>query len=351
VPEKKRRVEKYPRLYQNGYLNLEEITQLPDLMPSADYIEADVNQLRVQPQWVRCKASWTLRLQAFCAAPSFQNASIDWTNISLQHNYDRRISIALLRAHYEASAQMARLSRGPLHPTAVGIGTFNNPPETLDVALGASLQVLKGSGVKVFLHGYSLEDIKKWNRALNNNSSKPVQFDPNTPRFSPITQPQNQPIDLDSLRDPVFLEASNVFLLTLVTNSTSPVTTMACLLLLLFLLWQPSFDCDGVTPDIEGRCYEFSKAQNPMHLLHVPDPSAIQDNGRTLKRTLDWFLPDPPILQQQFGAQVIKFESEMRFPSIPGVSSLMEEVKSRGVKSQSTDQISVNFELMRFRIL
>jgi hypothetical protein len=68
------------------------------------------------------------------------------------------------------------------------MGTFNNPPEALDAALGAVLQVLEGSGVKVFLHGYGLQDIDKWNNALEANGYEAVRFNPGTSGFSPIAQ-------------------------------------------------------------------------------------------------------------------------------------------------------------------
>jgi hypothetical protein len=151
-------------------------------------MEANAKKLKIPTQWARCEESGTVQLQVFCAAPFFPKETVNWNYTNACTNCYKRISTALLCAQYEALAKMARLSGRPLHLTAVGMGVVNNPPEALDAALGTTLRVLEGSGVKVFLHGYSLNDIEKWNRALLSSGYEPVQFDPRSPGFSPIVQ-------------------------------------------------------------------------------------------------------------------------------------------------------------------
>jgi hypothetical protein len=71
---------KYPKLSRNGYLNLNEITTQEALDCRANYMETNVNRLRMQVQWVRCEESGAAQLNVFCAAPSFQSALINWKN-------------------------------------------------------------------------------------------------------------------------------------------------------------------------------------------------------------------------------------------------------------------------------
>jgi hypothetical protein len=62
----------------------------------------------------------------------------------------------------------------------------------LNVVLKTVLERLEGSGVKVFLHGYNLDDVKKWNRALEASGYEQVQFNPEVPEFNPIAQAQKR---------------------------------------------------------------------------------------------------------------------------------------------------------------
>ncbi|MDR0740569.1 MAG: hypothetical protein LBF34_02555 [Puniceicoccales bacterium] len=215
VVERQPILHKYPLLYRNGYWNLFEIQNLANLSRFANYIEANIGQLRIQAQWVRCEESGTTQLQVFSAAPAFVTEHIDWNETDGPADYFRRISTVILCAQYEALAQMARLSRRSLHLTAVGMGTFNNPPEAFNAALGAALRVLEGSGIEVFLHGYSLGDIEKWNRALASNGYEPVRFNPRAPGFSPIAQTQKMalppPNGLAFFSDPYIPEAFEQF--------------------------------------------------------------------------------------------------------------------------------------------
>jgi hypothetical protein len=168
-------VEKYPNLYRNGYLCLLEIRDLRDLEAFADYVEKNARYLlRMQMQWVRCEESGTTQLQVFCAAPSCQG--VDWRRPDHFTECYKRISIALLRVQYRALAQMARISGRPLHLTSVGIGIFNNPTKALNEALKAVLEISEGTEIQVFLHGYSIQDVKKWNDALKCNGYRPFIF-------------------------------------------------------------------------------------------------------------------------------------------------------------------------------
>ncbi|MDR2372357.1 MAG: hypothetical protein LBD60_04385 [Puniceicoccales bacterium] len=215
VLERQPILRKYPLLYRNGYLNLFEIRDLASLSRFANYIETNIGQLMIQAQWVRCEESKTTQLQVFSAAPAFVTEHIDWNKTNGPTNYFRRISTAILCAQYCALAQMARLSRRSLHLTAVGMGTFNNPPEAFNAALRAALRVLEGSGVEVFLHGYSLGDIEKWNHVLESNGYEPVRFNPGAPGFSPIAQTQKMalppPDGLAFFSDPYIPEALEQF--------------------------------------------------------------------------------------------------------------------------------------------
>ncbi|MDR1906703.1 MAG: hypothetical protein LBQ03_00550 [Puniceicoccales bacterium] len=199
-------LEKYPDLYQNGYLQLSQIRNQDDLEAFARYMEENAKKLRIQAQWVLCEEAWKAQLQVFCAAPSFQGININWNDGDSRIKAYKRISIALLRAQYEALARMARLSGRPLHLTAVGMGAFNNPPEALNEALKVVLQVLENSEVPVYLHGYALADIGRWNQALEASGYEGVTFASENPGFRPIAETKKKAVSRAMVSRPVDLD-------------------------------------------------------------------------------------------------------------------------------------------------
>ncbi|MBN9288413.1 MAG: hypothetical protein BGO43_14215 [Gammaproteobacteria bacterium 39-13] len=153
---------KYPNLYKDGYLELSTITEEADKQRLLDHIEANIDKLKILPQWVTCEATQVQQLQVFTAAPSFQTQSIPDV-----HSVDHQICEALVVAQYRASAQLAVIrSREtgltvPLHLTMVGQGAFNNNPIVMQKAMEAVAQVVKGEKVAVYVHAYSAADKDK----------------------------------------------------------------------------------------------------------------------------------------------------------------------------------------------
>jgi hypothetical protein len=157
---------KYPQLYVNGYLQLAEIKDVEDLEFFAEQLKDNINELGILCQKVKCEESRRTQLQVFCAAPSFQGYPVDWNANDRKISAYKEICQTLLVAEYGALAQLACSFECQLHLTLVGMGAFNNPREAIDEALKAVIEKLKGSKVKVFLHGYQRGDIEKWNAAL-----------------------------------------------------------------------------------------------------------------------------------------------------------------------------------------
>jgi hypothetical protein len=185
-------IRKYPGLYLEGKLYPEQITDPKDLEDFSRYVEKNAKELKVPLQYVRCEESGATQLHVFCSAPQWYD--VDWNGADGQRTiYYKRISIALLRTQFWFVAKTAKLSGRPLHLTPVGMDTLNNPPEALCAALGVVLQELADTGVEIFLHGYTPEDVDRWNNALVANGYEPVHFETNTQGFSPIARTQKSP--------------------------------------------------------------------------------------------------------------------------------------------------------------
>jgi hypothetical protein len=170
--------EKYPELYLNGQLNLLVIKDENDIRDLADYIANNARKLKIPMQWGMCEESENKQLQVFCSMPTFRTMQgVTWDNPGEYEfwltNY-KAISIALAHAQYGTLAKIAQLSGWPLHLTAIGMGVFNNPSEVPSESLGAVLNPLKGSPIKIYLHGYRQKDIDNWNHALKVNGYDPV---------------------------------------------------------------------------------------------------------------------------------------------------------------------------------
>lgn len=171
-------LEKYDSLYNNGYLKLLEIGSIDDLKELRSFLSENIGSLGLLSQWVRCGTSDIKQLQVFTAAPSFQGyLTKSYWKESFDNNPKFKLVQQILREicetivvnEYKALAQIAAIrSREtgktvPLHLTMIGQEVFNNPPETIEKALKEVKKELKGTDVKVYLHGYN--DTKLWENA------------------------------------------------------------------------------------------------------------------------------------------------------------------------------------------
>lgn len=159
---------KYPQLYQHGYLDLNAITDSSDKQALLTHIKANIDKLKVLPQWAICEASGAKQLQVCCAAPSFQGRAMPEPG-----SIDDQICQAMVVAQYVATAQLAVLrSREtgqpvPLHLTMVGQGAFKNRPEVIREAMRQVAEVVKDENVQVFVHAFSATDKANLTAQLN----------------------------------------------------------------------------------------------------------------------------------------------------------------------------------------
>ncbi|MBR2735336.1 MAG: hypothetical protein IKE05_04000 [Clostridia bacterium] len=154
--------EKYPNLYQGGYLEMMEITDGKDMATFLAFLENENNlskHMKVLMQWVKCEGTDKKQLQFFTAAPSFQSYNKNiWASNSKLMDMRRKACVKLVELQYRAMAQAAAIMASEtgknvrLHVTMVGHGVFNNPEETIQVALKALNEELQGVDATVFLH-------------------------------------------------------------------------------------------------------------------------------------------------------------------------------------------------------
>lgn len=154
--------EKHPELYKGGYLEMMAITDENDMKQFLEFLENKENlskYMKVLMQWVKCEGTGKKQLQFFTAAPSFQGYSKTiWNVKSNLMNLRRQACVKLVEIQYRAMAQAAAIMAAEsgksvrLHVTMVGHGVFNNPPETVPVALKALKEELSGVDATVFLH-------------------------------------------------------------------------------------------------------------------------------------------------------------------------------------------------------
>ena len=190
---------KYPELYKNGYLRLNNICKekryknknfikrsmslflskktsdpIEDLMILKNHIRNNTGEIKFLSQWIKCEGSGKTQLQVFCSAPSFQNVCINWNSNDIKTSLFKDICTDLVVMQYKAIAQAAAIraeeQRGTpvsLHLTLVGQGAFNNPPEIIAKSIKTVRQQLLRKNVKVYLHGWNQEDCNKWQQAIN----------------------------------------------------------------------------------------------------------------------------------------------------------------------------------------
>ncbi len=154
--------EKYPDFYKGGYLEMMQITDEKDMETFLAFLEDEKNlakHMKVLMQWVKCEGTDKKQLQFFTAAPSFQGYSKKiWTYKSRIMELRKKASVKLVELQYRAMAQAAAIMATEsgknirLHVTMVGHGVFNNPDETVQAALNALNEELKGVDATVFLH-------------------------------------------------------------------------------------------------------------------------------------------------------------------------------------------------------
>lgn len=148
-------MDKYPRVYRNGYLQLGMVNNQDDKEAIFIHILSNIDKLRILPQWAMCESSLAMQLQVFCAAPSFQDTIIKPTPI------DDNICLCLMVAQYRAIAQVAVILsriRGravPLHLTLVGQGAFKNSRHIIGAMIDNVAEVTNGENVQVYVHAFN----------------------------------------------------------------------------------------------------------------------------------------------------------------------------------------------------
>lgn len=172
--------QKYPDLYKNGYLSLDEINDekapkpsffsklfhmkrgtsaMEDLKTLEDHLRKNVGQLKFLSQWVRCEHTNSIQLQVFSAAPDCYGINFDDNNQEERNGLITKICKNLVANQYKAIAQVAAIraastgKQQSIHLSMVGQGAFHNPPEVMEDAIKAVAQEVNGYNIKVFLHG------------------------------------------------------------------------------------------------------------------------------------------------------------------------------------------------------
>lgn len=191
---------KYPHLYQNGYLEMMEITEEEDMKVFLDFLNSDIleKNMKVLMQWVKCEGTGKTQLQFFTAAPSFQNIcgplwepdkwgkgvrerSFLFVNtcqgINKSIEFVKMVSeacVRLVKIQYKAMGQAARIisnhsgEKVRLHVSMIGAGAFNNPVKmTVPAAIEALREGLGGTDATVILHS---KGKNIWADYLKNNS-------------------------------------------------------------------------------------------------------------------------------------------------------------------------------------
>lgn len=156
--------QKDPPYYKNGYLNIEQIEDHEKLY---QYLEKNIDDLRILAQPILTEASGTKCIQVFAAAPNNNDKYIG------KDEARYKIISLLVKAQYRAIAELAVIraikakQNIPLHLTTVGQGVFNNPKGIMEDALGEVDKVLSGfGGVTLYIHGYYFQDSQLIESAL-----------------------------------------------------------------------------------------------------------------------------------------------------------------------------------------
>lgn len=163
---------KYPKLYKNGYFQLLEIKSAEDLETLKDFLKSNIGEFKFLSQWVKCERTGKKQLQVFSAAPSFQGYYIDWNKNDEKTNLLKEICDIIVSNEYESIAEVAAIRAHEtsksvsLHLTLVGQGAFNNPSEVMKNSLQKVKKELENTDVKVYLHGYNKKDFQKWENIL-----------------------------------------------------------------------------------------------------------------------------------------------------------------------------------------
>lgn len=161
---------KYPSLYENGYLQLFKINSEEDLKTLRDFLKNNINEMKFLSQWVKCEGTGKKQLQVFSAAPSFQGFNINWGKSDDRTKLLREICEIIVSNEYKAIAQAAAIKANQsdksvsLHLTLVGQGAFQNPISVIKSSMDKVKEALKGTDVKVYLHGWNDKDCIKWEK-------------------------------------------------------------------------------------------------------------------------------------------------------------------------------------------
>lgn len=161
-------LEKYTKLYKNGYLQLLEVKSLEDLAILKDFLSSNIGEFKFLSQWVKCEGTGKKQLQVFSAAPSFQGSFIDWNKTDTKITLLKEICEILVVNEYKSIAQVAAIRSKQttepisLHLTLVGQGAFKNPPEIIKKSVEKVKEELRNTNVKVYLHSWSEKDCQKW---------------------------------------------------------------------------------------------------------------------------------------------------------------------------------------------
>lgn len=167
----------FPR-YNHGYL---ELLQSDQSDPSAEelssllkHIEKNIEKIIAIPQPVINERTLSEQIHVPCAAPSFQHLSkppaID--------SDAGQISKTLVVTQYKIIAMLAALlsrfsgKQVMLHLTELGLGAFKNPPEILEEALEAVLEIVQSFNVLVFVHAYNNNAVNLFQQSIPKNLKK-----------------------------------------------------------------------------------------------------------------------------------------------------------------------------------
>jgi hypothetical protein len=158
----------YSELCVNGYFRPHLIGDSRHLSVLAGWLQTHKPPILLQ--WVECEESGAVQLQVFNAAPYFQRQGEWWKNFPPERAQPlMAICEHLLVGQYRALAQIAAHTGQDLHLTLVGMGVFHNPPQLIPAILRVVAETLDGTGVRVFLHAYGLQDAKNWSDAMRQN--------------------------------------------------------------------------------------------------------------------------------------------------------------------------------------
>lgn len=166
--------EKYKHLYSNGYLQLLQIKNKNDMEALLSFLDNNIGDMKVLMQWVRCEGSGKRQLQFFTAAPAFVAGYRYgmWNKNDEMTKLRKQICVKLIEAQYRAMAQVACIRADEtgknvkMHISMVGCGSFHNPRETIEPALKALRDELRGHDVTVFLHSFG-DDVDIWDNAVD----------------------------------------------------------------------------------------------------------------------------------------------------------------------------------------